>query len=369
MPSQRKSTSRALVSSLSAGGVIAALAFAAAGCSAQGDSNANEVLVYDGGGAWGDAQRKAFFKPFTRETGITVVPVAGDSPAAERTAVDAGKPTMDVYDLTPQDVASWTKASLLSKINYGTWKKAKVADFHPYPVQDTAVPALIFGTQIAWNKDAVDEPLRTWSDFWDTGRFPGKRTLGDGSYMSTSVFEAALLADGVSPDHLYPLDIDRAFKKLDELRPDILRFWSSGAESLQMLVGDQVTATAAWNGRIDAAQAEDSSIKSTWNQAILTTDMWAIPSKADNAENAQKFVEFVSRPDRQAAFAKLITYAPTNAAAYKSIPADRQALLPTAPKNINVVIPSDTKFWSSDSGDGRPWSDAIVDRWQKWLAK
>lgn len=276
---------------------------------------------------------------------------------------------MDVYDLTPQDVASWTKAGLLAKINYYSWKDVDVTDFRPYHVQETGVPSLIYGTQMAWNQKAIPQPLQDWADFWDVARFPGKRTLGDGSYMSTSVFEAALLADGVAPKDLYPLDINRAFKKLDQLRPQILRFWSSGAESLQMLVDDQVAATAAWNGRVDAAQGDDKSIESTWNQAILTTDMWAIPKRVDNAENAQKFVEFASRPDRQAAFAKLITYAPTNAAAYKDIPVDRQALLPTAPQNIDKVIPSSIAFWSSDSGDGRPWSDAILDLWQKWLAK
>lgn len=348
---------------------VTVLALTMAACSGEeSDASAGEVLVYDGGGAWGDAQRKAFFEPFEEETGIKVVPVAGDAPAALRTTIESGAPSMDVMDITPFDLAGWSAADLVEAIDYDSWTAVDRDDFEPYPAEKNGVPSLIFATQIAYDQKTVDAAIDDWAQFWDTAGIPGKRTMGNGSFISTGIFEAALLADGVPREKLYPLDIDRAFKKLDEIKPDILKFWESGAESAQLLADGQVVAAAAWNGRVDSLQAEDSDIKSTWNDAILTVDYWVIPKGAPNSENAQKFIEFAARPDRQASFAEAITYAPTNPAAYDEISAERQAVLPTSPEYEDAVVVASNEFWNSDSGNGTPWSEEILDRWQKWLA-
>ena len=52
--------------------------------------------------------------------------------------------------------------------------------------------------------------------------------------------ETALIADGVPMDKLYPLDVDRAFKKLEQLKPHVLVWWSSGAQSAQVLKDGEV---------------------------------------------------------------------------------------------------------------------------------
>ena len=354
-------------------GIVSVLALTAlAACSPsastpEGTEDAGEVRVYDGGGAWGDAQAQAFFKPFEEETGIKVIPIPGDAPAAMRTTIEAGNPSMDVVDLSGTDVFTWGEAGLLEPVNADEWTTADAADFSPYPVLDNAVPSLLYAAQISWDKTAVPDGIDSWADFWKTS--VGKVTLGDGSTISTGIFEAALLADGVAPDKLYPLDIDRAFTKLTELRPNILKFWESGAESVQLLADGQVAAAGAYNGRVAALQAENDNIGSTWNEAVLSIDYWGIAAGSPNADNARKFIEFASRPDRQAEFASLITYAPTNSKAYDDIDSDRQTLLPTAPQYADKVIPIDNDFWNSDSGNGTPWSEEIVNRWQKWLSE
>ena len=55
-----------------------------------------------------------------------------------------------------------------------------------------------------------------WADLFDTAKIPGKRTFY--KWSAPGVLEIALLADGVAPDKLYPLDLDRAFKKLDTIK-------------------------------------------------------------------------------------------------------------------------------------------------------
>lgn len=71
------------------------------------------------------------------------------------------------------------------------------------------------------------------------------------------MLEAALLADGVPMDELYPLDLDRAFAKLDTIKDDIV-WWTKGAEPSQMLSTGEADYALAWSGRIATAKDEGS---------------------------------------------------------------------------------------------------------------
>ena len=67
------------------------------------------------------------------------------------------------------------------------------------------------------------------------------------------------MADGVPPDQVYkvlsaPGGIDRAIKKLTELKPHIAVWWSSGAQSAQFMVDGAVDMVMGWNGRFDVAK-------------------------------------------------------------------------------------------------------------------
>ncbi len=48
------------------------------------------------------------------------------------------------------------------------------------------------------------------------------------------------MADGVAPEKLYPLDLDRVFRSLDKIKPSIVKFWDTGAEPVQMLIDGNV---------------------------------------------------------------------------------------------------------------------------------
>src|SRR5262249_1097942 len=74
---------------------------------------------------------------------------------------------------------------------------------------------------------------KNWADFWDVRKFPGNRGLCISDPPRTLIF--ALLADGVPREKLYPLDLDRAFRKLDEIKPHIKVWWREGNQSQQLL--------------------------------------------------------------------------------------------------------------------------------------
>src|SRR5690606_41913539 len=60
-------------------------------------------------------------------------------------------------------------------------------------------------------------------------------------------------SDGVPLDKLYPLDFDRAYKKLDTIKNSIDVWWTGGAQTSQLLKSGEVDICAAWNGRVQAA--------------------------------------------------------------------------------------------------------------------
>jgi putative spermidine/putrescine transport system substrate-binding protein len=353
--------------------IYAMAALAACGGGSTGGAGATDkgqVIVYDGGGPWGAAQRAAYFTPFEKQTGIKVITAPQPNPAQVRTEIEAGRPSIDVFNNDGSRLDAWMKAGLTEPIDYSQWPKGMIDDFKPYSTLPAGVPSLIFAVKMAYDPNVTKGDPTSWADFWNTKQFPGKRSLGDtASSLAAGTIEAALLADGVPADKLYPLDVDRAFRKLDELRPQILKFWGSGAESVQLLIDRQVGAVAAWDGRINDATSKGAKIESTWKQSILQVNYWMIPKGAPHTQNAQKFIEFASQPDRQAEFSKLITYAPGNSKAYDQIPADRQALLATAPNTLKQTIVANNEFWNSAAPSGKPWNVEIVSRWQAWLAK
>jgi putative spermidine/putrescine transport system substrate-binding protein len=335
-----------------------------------GGGSGDTLVVYDGGGSWGEAQRKAFFEPFQRDTGIKVIPTPAGGQPKLRSAIMNGNPGMDVIDVGGGNVVQWEDQGLMQKIDFASWKNPGLREkFEPFKATDYRVPSIIFAVQMAYDKAAMRREPRSWADFWDVSGFPGPRSLKVGDAPGGSIYEIALLADGVKPEDLYPLDIDRAFRKLTELRPHILKFWGSGAESVQLLIDKQVTGVAAWNGRIqDAVDKGASNVQSSWDQAVLQVDYWAIPKGAKNVAGAQKFIEYVIQPERQAEFAKLITYAPTLPEAYDHIPEERRQLLATAPAFKSQVVNFSPEFWGSKNASGKIKSEEIGERWQKWLA-
>ncbi|WP_312841749.1 extracellular solute-binding protein [Sinorhizobium psoraleae] len=160
----------------------------------------------------------------------------------------------------------------------------------------------------------------TWADFWNADKFPGVRSLVSGAYGSEGPWEEALLADGVAADALYPMDIDRVFASLDKIKPHIRKWWSSGSEIYQIMHDKNADIMQSYDGRAQSLIDQGAPIEISRNQAKLTWDYFTIPKGSSNVSSAQKFIEFATRADRQAAFVKLIPYGPTNRNAFKLMP-------------------------------------------------
>lgn len=333
-------------------------------------SGEGQVVVYDGGGAWGNAQRQAFFDAFERDTGIKVVANPGTPASRILAGIEAGAPGYDVIDVSGGRLGAWGRDGHLLPIDYSYWDEADKAGFDIVATQEYGVPALFYAMQIVYSTEAFpDGGPQTWADLWKADSFPGPRSLGTGSFgPGAALFEVALLADGVSPADLYPLDFDRAFQSLDRIRPSITKFWESGAEGPQLVADGEVVAGNAWNGRIYDRKSQGGAIDFSWEQAILQWDAWAVPKGAQNVENAMKFIAYASKARPMARFAELITYAPPNSLAFELIGSERAALLPTAPELREQVIPQDYDWWNSESESGETNDQLAPKLWEQWIA-
>ena len=187
----------------------------------------------------------------------------------------------------------------------------------PRFVHENGVGCIVWSYNLGYSTAAfpAGRQPRTWADLFDLQRFPGKRTLGD---EATSTLEIALLADGVPPETLYPLDVDRAFRKLDTIRKDTI-FWSTNSQSQQLFVDGEVNLGMILNGRAFDAAKKGAPIAVSWEQNIQSVDYLAVPRGSRNKAAAMRLIDTMTLANNQAKLANLIAYAPTNPAAFEAI--------------------------------------------------
>ena len=318
-----------------------------------------EVRMSGWGGAMLEAQRVAYIEPFQELTGITVV-VADQQPDTSKVKamVDTGNIEYDVAQMDRSDIIRLApEADYWEEVDYSLFDTENIDEGRRYTY---SVDMLPYAWVIGYRTDTFPEGPQDQADFFDPAAFPGPRSTTSGSGALNPFLEAALLADGVPMGELYPLDIERAFAKMSEIRSEVVQFWEAGAEPAQMLADNEAVLVHAWNGRIAAIQAEGSPAAITWNEGMLATDVWAVPKGSPNAENAQKFMAFTTLPVSQARLSMQIPYGFVNNASAEMIPAERLAELPTSPEYAEQLFVRDIAWWVENS-------EAVVNRWNEWL--
>ncbi len=341
---------------------LGALAVAAAPVMAQGS-----ITITSWGGAYSESQRKAYFEPFTRETGITVLANEWSGELARvRAMVETGNYQSHVVDLETDSVIAGCREGLLERLDY------QLLGFSPDDMLDGAANDCAVGT-VSWSTVLVYDEARfgdagpkSWADFWDVERFPGKRGL----YKSPKFnIEFALIADGVAPQDVNAVlradpvgAVDRAFAKLDELKPHIV-WWESGTQAPRLLAGGRVVMSSMWNGRAYRAIVEDGkSFRIVWNGQGLDFDWWAIPAGHPEKELAHRFIAFASRPDRQGEQTNYIAYGPLRKGAYQYVKPEMLEHLPNAPLHHRDMFVIDGEWW----GEHR---ESLSERFKVWLAQ
>lgn len=343
--------------------LLAALASAAALMSVSLPAHARDLTVVSWGGNYQEAQRKIYFQPFAAKIGATVLDESWDGGYGVLQAkVKAGTPNWDAVQVEAEELELGCSDGIYEKID---WQKMGGRHaFIPAGVNDCGVGAIVWSTGIAYDGDKLKDGPKSWADFWDTAKYPGKRSLRKGAKYT---LEFALMADGVPAADVYkvlktPEGVERAFKKLDALKGDIV-WWEAGAQPLQLLSSGQVVMTSAYNGRISAInRSEGKHFGFVFPDSIYAVDSWVILKNSPNKDAAMNFIAFASQTENQAKLPEYIAYGLPNIAAAKLVPEKYAAELPTTPDNLKRAIPLDVGFWTDNS-------EELSKRFNAWLAR
>lgn len=320
-----------------------------------GAAQAEQMVFTSWGGTTQDAQAAHWAAPFTEKTGIAVVQDGPTDYGKIKAMVEAGAVTWDVVDVEFHWALQAGAQGLLEPLDFSVIDKSKL---DPRFVSDFAVGSFYYSFVLGWNPaNFGGEQPATLADLFDTAKFPGKRTFY--KWSAPGVIEAALLADGVAPEDLYPLDLDRAFAKLDTIKADII-WWEGGAQSQQLLASGEAPIGFFWNGRLAALAADGMPVGISWDQNITAADALVVPKGTVNKETAMRFIAEATSAEGQAAFAAASGYAPINLESADLMSPEVRATLPDA--QTAVQVNADMAYWAQHR-------DEIGNRWYAWQAQ
>lgn len=321
---------------------------------------AGQVIVRTPGGAYDDVMRRHVYDPFTKETGIAVMPVAA-TVAKLLAMFRANNVELDLIDTGDGPLVTLDRMGALAPIDYGSWKWTKPEDVGAEYRHPTRVANFVYATVLAFNTDSFPKGKhpKSWAEFWDAEKFPGPRMLAD---MATGQpdLEFALLADGVARDKIYPIDVDRALKSLSRIRPHIRKFWDTGALSAQMLSDKEVVLGSIWNGRLQTIIDRGAPLSFDWNEHMIQVQALAVFKGSPNAANAQKLIDFMMQPEVQAKYSTDLRYGPTNQKAFDRLPAEQVSRMPGSPQSRRVGFMRDVGWWESNR-------DRVNRQWSRWI--
>ena len=202
----------------------------ALGLFAAGQALAADLTVVSFGGANKAAQVKAFYEPWEKAgKGKIVAGEYNGEMAKVKAMVDTNSVSWNLVEVESPELARGCDEGMFEELDPALF--GNEADYVPGAIQPCGVGFFVWSTVLAYNADKLKTAPTSWADFWDTKKFPGKRGLRKGAKYT---LEFALMADGVAPKDVYQVlgtkeGVDRAFKKLDELKPSI-QWWEAGAQ-------------------------------------------------------------------------------------------------------------------------------------------
>jgi putative spermidine/putrescine transport system substrate-binding protein len=326
--------------------------------SASADTKPMTYFTY--GGAWKKAIMAAFGDPFTKKTGI---PVRYQEPYNFGKLVamhQAHAQQIDAVTTSGVEVIIAQRSGMLTPLDWSLIDKSALSDVQlrrPNVVGGESQSMNVTYSTRKW--PGADHP-NSWADFWNVEKFPGRRALRRDALWT---IEAAAKADGVSEAEFYPLDVDRAFRSLDRIKPHVKTWWSDNSQSQQLMEQEEVDLIHMTNGRATQSILDHKAqFALVWNGAISSGhgEGWFVPAGCPNPIGGMKFLDFVGRAEYQAVFARLLYYAPQNPKAIALLDDKIAKLMPSYPANEKVSHIVNFDWWANNL-------KAVQRRFEEWL--
>ncbi|WP_410652801.1 extracellular solute-binding protein [Amycolatopsis sp. cmx-4-54] len=307
------------------------------------------------GSSFQDNQKIAWQQPYTDRTGTKF---RNDGPVDEaklRTMVEAGNVTWDVVD-TSAAAAEQYCGKYVEKLDFSVIDRSA---FRPETVSECGVPAFYYGILFMYDtrKFTGTKPT-TIADFFDPVRFPGRRIVPPD--VATGLLEYALLADGVPAARLYPLDVERALRKLDVIKP-ITTFAKTYGQMQQSMVDGQVDLALVSTARAYQTLKAGAPFETVWDKTMVNWNDLVVPKGSPNREQAMKFIAFASKPEQAVKFSELASVQSAHQNATPKLDDVQRRIDAFSPEHEHTVVLGNAKWWAQNF-------DAVTARFSKWLA-
>jgi len=318
------------------------------------------VTVFGYGGVWKKSALKAFGEPFTHKTGIAITYQEPYSFPKLVAMHQASAMQIDAAPVPGEEMYQAERMNMILPLDFNVIDRSAL---DPKQLRyGNAIGSHSLSYVICYSKKKWpgEQHPASWADFWDVDRFPGRRALRTDVLWT---LEAALKADGVKDSEFYPIDVERAFRSLDRIKPHIKTWWSDNSLGQQLMEQEEVDIIAMMNGRAtESIRDHHAPFAMMWNEAICEggAEGWIVPAGCPNPRGAMQFLDFVGRAEYEAIFAQLIYYGPQNPKAYDLIDPEIAKLLPTYPANEKFAHIVNFSWWA----DNLP---AVHRRFQLWL--
>ncbi len=226
---------------------------------------AGTELNFEGwGGVVSEALRANAFDPYEAATGNKVIDATFGGEAEVLTKVKAAGNT-DGHNILHSSGVSWYKRwvdagynSKLNEANIPNIQNVMTAIIDPFraitPDSLSAVPYDYGTTGIAYNTKYVseEEAKALGANLLLKKELKGKIGGWGGDWANRAWYGA--LQTGQNPNDIK--DWDAIWEKAREHRDLVLKYWSSGAELMDLLAKEEIYVTEAWSGRVAALQAQ-----------------------------------------------------------------------------------------------------------------
>jgi len=312
-------------------------------------SHSDELYVYN----WGEYIDESVIEEFEAETGIHVTYDLFETNEEMYPVIEAGAVQYDVICPSDYMIQKMAENGLLSDINFENVPNVQYID-PAYmeqsksfdPLNSYSVPYCWGTVGIIYNTKLIEElgvPAPTkWSDLWDE-RYRGEILMQD---SVRDAFMVALKMNGHSMNSTDPAELSEAKNLLLAQKPLVQAYVVDQVRD-KMLNGEAAVGVI-YSGELLYLQEEAEALDLDYDLEYVIPeegtniwiDSWVIPYNARNKENAEKWINFLCRPDIAKKNFEYITYATPNKGAFD--------LLDEEYKENKSVFPDTSEFTNSE---------------------
>ena len=326
---------------------------------ASGSADGGELYVYN----WGEYIDEDVISQFEEETGITVVYDLFETNEEMYPVIEAGAVNYDVVCPSDYMIQKMRENDLLAELNFDNIPNIDQIDPAYMEMSQAFDPENKYSVPYCWgtvgilyNTKLLDElgvPAPTkWADLWDE-RLSGEILMQD---SVRDAFMVALKKDGYSMNSESKDELEQTKQELIDQKPLVQAYVIDQVRD--KMIGGEAAVGVIYSGEMLYIQDEVASLGLDYDLEYvipeegtnLWLDSWVIPKNAKNKENAEKWIDFMCRPEIAKANFEYITYPTPNKGAFELLDEDMQNNKAVFP-DINSLKNSEVYKYLGDETD------------------